>query len=309
MQVDCKPNLVVYHALIAALGRAGRWEEALAMYEERLRAEEAEVSPTLSTLSILFDCCLGQDGAEAALAAVGGLKEGEEAAASFSHAGATAAKGLYRQAVADGMMDHACAAGVTSGESSLRVDIRMHTRSAAIVALLCVLDDLQQANADGARLLPRSPSHCHTPPTSHCTRRRCRHECRWSSCRVSCEHSHALLVISSACALSIRTAATDAPTVNVCGRGVDADGAGDDDGWQGAQHGGGARAAVQAAADGTGAVGRHARALQAALHAHRAGARGGQARARRVAHPQAVKRAQAHAPLAVLVLSHPTLAS
>ena len=29
LEVDCAPNLVVYHALIAALGRAGRWEEAL----------------------------------------------------------------------------------------------------------------------------------------------------------------------------------------------------------------------------------------------------------------------------------------
>jgi pentatricopeptide repeat protein len=156
LQVDCKPNLVVYHALITALGRAGRWEEALALYEQRLRPEQAEVSPTLATLSILFDCCLGQDGAEAALAAVGGVKEAE--AANFSHAGATAAKTLYRQAVADGMMEHACASGVTTGESSLRVDIRLHTRFAAIVALLCVLDDLQQAHADGACPCPACPT-------------------------------------------------------------------------------------------------------------------------------------------------------
>jgi pentatricopeptide repeat protein len=166
LQVDCQPNLVVYHALMTALGRAGRWEEALALYEQRLRPEQADVSPTLATLSILFDCCLGPDGAEAALAAVGGVREAD--AANFSHAGATAAKALYRQAVADGMMEHACASGVMTGESSLRVDIRLHTRSAAIVALLCVLDDLQQAHAAGACPLPRLPhlvTHSDVPAT------------------------------------------------------------------------------------------------------------------------------------------------
>ena len=59
------------------------------------------------------------------------------------------------QVVADGLLEPACAGGVSSGEASLRVDIRLHTRSAAIVALLCLLDDLHAAVAAGM----------HPPPT------------------------------------------------------------------------------------------------------------------------------------------------
>lgn len=36
LEVDCAPNLVVYHALISALGRAGMWREALDIYHTRL---------------------------------------------------------------------------------------------------------------------------------------------------------------------------------------------------------------------------------------------------------------------------------
>ena len=57
--------------------------------------------PTKATLSILFDACLGRDGAEAALAAAGG----ESGNLAHLHSpGAEAAKMLYREAVEAGLM-------------------------------------------------------------------------------------------------------------------------------------------------------------------------------------------------------------
>jgi len=173
-EVGCAPSLVVYHALLVGLGRAGRFEEAVALYRnEMLEHEDPECRPTKATLSIMFDVCLGRDGAEAALAAAAGASS-FGSAVYFHSKGAMAAKQLYTEAVESGMMPRICPEldaldandDETQGMRSLRADIRCHTRSAAIMALLGLLDALKTKDADlhelvvmtGGRVRTNGPS-------------------------------------------------------------------------------------------------------------------------------------------------------
>jgi len=140
LEVDCQPNLVVYHALISALGRTGRYQDALDIFRKDLLGPETSeyCQPTKATLSILFDACLGPDGAEAALAAAGGTHGNLGA---LNSEGAQAAKQLYRESVEAGLMQGVLVEAST--DASVRTDIRQHTRSGAIVGILCLLDDLR----------------------------------------------------------------------------------------------------------------------------------------------------------------------
>ena len=86
---------VTRHAYMATLGRANRWEEAMAEYRE-MRGEPAgsDAAPARETYSVAFDALLAPGGAEAAIAAVA-LEVGE--GDGFIHgARAAAARAVFR---------------------------------------------------------------------------------------------------------------------------------------------------------------------------------------------------------------------
>jgi len=146
--VGCKPTVVVYHALLVGLGRAGRYEEAVHLYRDQMiDHEDPECRPTRATLSLMCDVCLGRDGAEAALAAAAG-DSSFGSTVYFQSAGAVEAKKLYKEAVASGLMEDICPeltlAEVAGNAQTVRADVRNHTRSAAIVALLDLLETAKE---------------------------------------------------------------------------------------------------------------------------------------------------------------------
>jgi len=147
-EVGCKPTVVVYHALLVGLGRAGRYEEAVHLYRDQMiDHEDPECRPTRATLSLMCDVCLGRDGAEAALAAAAG-DSSFGSTVYFQSAGAVEAKKLYKEAVASGLMEDICPeltlAEVAGNAQTVRADVRNHTRSAAIVALLDLLETAKE---------------------------------------------------------------------------------------------------------------------------------------------------------------------
>ena len=84
------------HAYMATLGRANRWEEAMAEYRE-MRGEPAgsDAAPARETYSVAFDALLAPGGAEAAIAAVA-LEVGE--GDGFIHGARAAAARASRRA-------------------------------------------------------------------------------------------------------------------------------------------------------------------------------------------------------------------
>jgi hypothetical protein len=60
-------NRVTRHAVIAALGRAGRWREALGRYAEGMRgSDDPRKEPARETFAVLYDAACGPGGAESA---------------------------------------------------------------------------------------------------------------------------------------------------------------------------------------------------------------------------------------------------
>ena len=96
-----KHTRVTRHAYMATLGRADRWEEAMAEYREmRGEPEGSDAAPARETYSVAFDALLAPGGAEAAIAAVA-LESGE--GDGFIHgARAAAARAVFRDGVAAG---------------------------------------------------------------------------------------------------------------------------------------------------------------------------------------------------------------
>ncbi|KAK3274929.1 hypothetical protein CYMTET_16920 [Cymbomonas tetramitiformis] len=153
-EVGVEPNLVVYHALLAGLGRSGQWADALNIYHNQMVGNMThDNQPTRATISILFDACLGEDGAEAALAQA--VDSGDKSTFIDSEA-VEAAKDLYKEVVYQGLLQSICPAQEDLGEEGMRTvrcDIRGHTRSATILGLLVLLDDLKSGYGEAGELV------------------------------------------------------------------------------------------------------------------------------------------------------------
>mmetsp|Transcript_12396 Transcript_12396/g.16884 ORF Transcript_12396/g.16884 Transcript_12396/m.16884 type:complete len:419 (+) Transcript_12396:2-1258(+) len=141
----CAPNLVVFHTLLVCLGRCGRWQEALQVYKDQMiDHENYNCRPTRATVSILFDACLGRDGAESLLASVAAQDSSFGAAMYLESEGAKAAMQLYKEVVAAGLQEDICPDIASAEENStIRADLTQHTQSGAIVALLLLVESLR----------------------------------------------------------------------------------------------------------------------------------------------------------------------
>ena len=150
---------VTRHAYMATLGRANRWEEAMAEYRE-MRGEPAgsDAAPARETYSVAFDALLAPGGAEAAIAAVA-LEVGE--GDGFIHgARAAAARAVFRDGVAAGAYEDPVAKYVERADAertvpsptpaALRVSVTHMTRSEAVVATLALLESLAKLGRERA---------------------------------------------------------------------------------------------------------------------------------------------------------------
>jgi hypothetical protein len=103
-------NRATRHALIATLGRAGLWREALREYVDMKRGETTfgetqalSSGPGRETYGVVFDALLSPGGAEAAIAAVALEPGGGETF--IRGARAAAARAVFRDGVAAGVFD------------------------------------------------------------------------------------------------------------------------------------------------------------------------------------------------------------
>ena len=157
-------NRATRHALIAALGRAGRWRQVLEEYvqmrgvdtDQTLAAEQlAELgTPGRETFGVVFDALLSSGGAEAAIAAVA-LEPG--GGGTFIRGPrAACARAVFRDGIAAGFFDDPrvrLSESVDEDDTSpLRVNHVHMTRSEAVVATLFLLetfaDTVGETNAD-----------------------------------------------------------------------------------------------------------------------------------------------------------------
>lgn len=159
-----KHTRVTRHAYMATLGRANRWEEAMAEYRE-MRGEPAgsDAAPARETYSVAFDALLAPGGAEAAIAAVA-LEVGE--GDGFIHgARAAAARAVFRDGVAAGAYEDPVAKYAERADAepadaemtvpsptpaALRVSVTHMTRSEAVVATLALLESLAKLGRERA---------------------------------------------------------------------------------------------------------------------------------------------------------------
>lgn len=179
-------NRVTRHAVIAALGRAGRWREALGRYAEGMRgSDDPKKEPARETFAVLYDAACGPGGAEsaaslAALEADDFFEDAETETSSGGESGkkksggflrserAAAARAVFRDAVRAGAYDVSVASAFAedarfekdvsaaayapsgSGTRLRRVDLTHMTRGEATVAALALLERFASSAGGGA---------------------------------------------------------------------------------------------------------------------------------------------------------------
>ena len=159
-----KHTRVTRHAYMATLGRANRWEEAMAEYRE-MRGEPggADAAPARETYSVAFDALLAPGGAEAAIAAVA-LEVGEETGSFTAREppprAPSSETGSPRGAYEDPVAKYAERADAEPADAemtvpsptpaALRVSVTHMTRSEAVVATLALLESLAKLGRERA---------------------------------------------------------------------------------------------------------------------------------------------------------------